>query len=236
MKFSNELLLELKQNSVISKDTLLHILSQFFPSMNRAYSYRIISELLKNNHLYKIDSDTYTSEKKKNFDYTLLDEKILKCVDGYGEYVIWDSNILNKWINHLLNAVITFVEVDEDLLGVVYNELKAHGYKHILLNPNLNEFNKYFDSQLVIIRPLPKMYLELGYKISIERLIVQIYSDKILSSLYSDLEMSEMLNEIFKTYNISLNRLYHYARRKKIYDEFHNYLINNIDRRYLYHD
>lgn len=236
MKLSNELLLEIKQNKIISKDKVFDILKKFYLSMNRAYSYRVLSMLVKENHLYKLDSNTYTTIEKRIFNYELANKKLPKYVGVYGEFVIWDSNILNKWLNHLLNAVITFVEVDRSMMGLVYEELKARGYNHILLNPNLNEFNKYFDSKLIIIRPLAKTFIEPEHKISIERLIIQIYSDKILLSLYGNGEMNDMLNEIFKTYYVNLDKLYHYARRKKIYNELHDYLVNNINSNYLYHD
>ena len=236
MKFTDELLFDIKQNDIISKDELLVILNKHFSSISRAYAYRIISELIKEHHLYKLDSSTYVTNQKTLFDYELIYKKIIKDVNGYGDYVIWDSNILNKWINHLLNVVITFVEVDADLMNLVFEALKTKGYNHILLNPNLNEFNKYINNQLIVIRPLTKAFIEPNHKISVERLIIQIYSDKLLSSLYGDVEMNNILNEIFKTYNVNLDKLYHYARRKKIYDRFHGYLVKNIDRKYLYHD
>lgn len=236
MKFTDELLLEIKKNDTISKDDLFGIFRNHYSSVNRPYGYRIISELIKENLLFKLDSSTYSVIKKKTFDYELLDKRIMKYVNGFGDFVIWDSNILNKWMNHLINSVITFVEVDRDLMGLVFDELKAKGYNHILLNPNRVEFYRYFDDQLVIVRPLTKSFIEPTHKISIERLIIQIYSDKLLSSLYGDEEMIDMLNEIFKTYPINLNKLYHYAKRKKIYTKFHNFIKNNINRRYLYHD
>ena len=236
MKFNEDLLLEIRKNETISKDRLLTILSKNYSKMNNSYAYRIISELIKNNHLYKLDSDTYTTKKKKIFSYEIDDKKLVRYVKGYGDYVIWDSNILNKWVNHLLHMFITFIEVDKDLMGIVFDDLKNHGYKNILLNPNLNEFHKYMDDILIIIRPLTKSFIEQDNKISIERLIVQLYSDRILNTLYGKSDLEYMLNEIFKTYQINLNKVYHYAKRKKIYHDFHEYLIDSVDRKYIYHD
>lgn len=236
MKYTNALLLEIKRNKIISKDKLLNIFNKYYSGIKRSYAYQIISSLSKDHHLYKLDSSTYTTMNKQLFDYEPVNKKIINVIDGYGDSVVWDTNILNRWINHLLSSVITFVEVDRDLMGLVFEQLKAKGYNHVLLNPNLNELNKYIDDELIIVRPLAKAFIEPNHKISIERLIIQIYSDKILLSLYGDSEMNSMLNEIFKTYYVNLDKLYHYARRKKIFNEFHTYLTNNIDRRYLYHD
>ena len=229
MKLSNDLITEIKQYDFISKDDLLVVLRKHYSSVSRSYAYRIISSLLNEGYLYKIDSSSFVTNTKITFDYDLSLKDLSNHINTYGDYLIYDSNILNRWINHLLGAVITFIEVDKDLMSLVYDELKAKGYNHILLNPSINEFHKYFDNELIIIRPLTKAYIESNHKISIERVIIQLFSDKILSTLYGDNELNNTLNEIFKTYNVNFGKLYHFARRKKIYSKLHDYLHNNVD-------
>lgn len=236
MDIKKALIHEIKQKRIISRDELFKLINKHYDDVSRSYFYQIVSGLINSGLLTKIDSETYSTEKKNVFSYLLSDENIEEIVKGYGTYSIWDTNIFNKWLNHLLNSVITFVEVDKELMYLVADDLKEARYNHVLVNPNVDEFFKYFDKQTIVIKPSVKVLIENNHRISLERLIIELYSNKIAKSLYSGNELANMLNEIFKTYNVNLNRLYHIAKRKKIYDEFYSYLSNNIDRRHIYHD
>ena len=212
------------------------MINNAYGGVSRSYFYQIISNLIDDQYLIRIDSNTYSTEAKQKFSYPRLDDRIDHILEGYGDYVIWDTNIINKWINHLLNSTITFVEVDKELMHLVANDLKGIGYGHILINPNKEEFYKYLDNQTIVIKPFVKSLVEKDHYISIERMIVELYSNKIINSLFSDGELIDMLNEIFKTYNIDLDKVYHIARRKKIYDGLCSYLKKNIEKRFIYHD
>lgn len=236
MNIKEELINEINNKETISRIELLNLIHKFYGEVSRSYFYRIVSILIKQDVLMKLDSNTYSAKKTTSFSFSVPNTKIASFIKGYGDYVLRDTNIINKRINHLLNCVITFVEVDKDLMHLVKEELKNADYDHILINPSVKEFYKYFDNQTIVIKPLVKSLREKDHFISLERLIVELYSNKIAKSLYSESELTNMLNQIFKTYNINLNKLFHIAKRKKIYDEFYTYLFKNIDRRYLYHD
>ena len=236
MNVKNGLMREIRKKNILSKDELFKLINKHYESVSRSYFYQIVFMLIKNEVLTKIDSNTYTTDKKKYFSYLLTDDSIENIVKDYGDYTLWDTNIFNKWMNHLLNSVITFVEVDKELMYLVAGDLKKAGYNHILINPNVNEFFKYFDDHAIVVKPSVKSLVEKDHRISIERLIVELYSNKITNSLYGDTELVKMLNEIFKTYSVDLNKVFHIAKRKKIYDTLHSYLLKSVDRRYMYHD
>ena len=236
MDIKKELTNAIKNKETISRDELYNLADKCYGGISKSYFYRIISELMKQGILTKLDSHTYSTKTGASFSYILTDENIDSIIKGYGDYTLWDTNIINKWMNHLLNNVITFVGVDKDLMFLVAEDLKNAGYSHVLVNPSVTEFYKYSGRYTIVIKPLVKSLIEKDHHISIERLIVELYSNKITKSLYSDNELTSMLNEIFKTYNVNLNKVYHIAKRKKIYDKFYSYLTKNIDRCYIYHD
>ncbi len=236
MDIKKELIDAIKNKEIVSRTELLNLIDKCYGGISRSYFYRIISELMKQGILTKLDSYTYSTKISVSFSYFLSDDNIESTIKGYSDYTLWDTNIINKWMNHLLNNVITFVEVDKDLMQFAAEDLKNAGYSYVLVNPSVTEFYKYFGRHTIVIKPLVKSLIEKDHHISIERLIVELYSNKIAKSLYSDNELISMLNEIFKTYNINLKKIYHIAKRKKIYDQFYSYLAKNIDRRYIYHD
>ena len=236
MNIKKELIDEINNKETISREELLSLIERCYGGTSRSYFYRIVSELIEQGILTKLDSYTYSTKTGISFSYFISDRNIELAIKGYGDYTLWDTNIINKWVNHLLNSVITFVEVDKELMHLVAEDLKNAGYNHVLVNPSVNEFYKYFDRHTIVIKPLTKSLIEKNHYISIERLVVELYSNKITKSLYSDNELINMLNEIFKTYKVNLNKVYHIAKRKKIYDKFHSFLVKYIDGRYLYHD
>lgn len=236
MKINDKLVGDIKAHNILSKDELLSLINKYYSSVGVAYGYRIIASLLESKIVFKLDSNTYSTKEMAEFSYALTENKILKTVGGYGDFSVWDTNILNEWLNHLLNSVITFVEVDKDMVAFVYDALRREGFTNVLLNPNRIEFNKYFDNKMIIVRPIAKSLVERTHNISLERLIMNIYNDKLLTFFYSEDEKINILNEIFNKYQINMDKLFHIARRKKIYDEFLVFLTNNIGSRYLSHN
>lgn len=236
MTINENLIEEIKECDVISRENLFALIKKYNKEISRAYAYRIIASLLNDGYLFKVDSDTYLTEDKNMFSYHLNEKGIESVLKGYNGYFIWDTNIINKWTNHLYNNVITFIEVDKNIVSFVYLDLKKNGYNNILVNPNIKEFDKYYTDHMIIIKPTPKNIIEKNNYISIERLVVELYSNKIINKIYPNTEIKNIINEIFNTYKINLRKLFYIAKRKKIYNDFYSFLLNCVDRRYIYHD
>ena len=236
MTINENLITEIKKRDVISRDDLFALIKKFNKEVSKAYVYRIIASLIEDGYLFKVDSNTYLTDDKNIFSYHLNEKGIEDILKGYNGYFIWDTNIINKWANHLYNNVITFIEVDRNLVSFVYLELKKNGYKNVLVNPSIKEFDKYYADHMIIIKPTPKNLVENSCHISIERLVIELYSNKIINAIYPNTEIKNVINEIFNTYKINLRKLFHVAKRKKIYNDFHSFLLNCVDRSYIYHD
>ena len=237
MKSSNEELKErIRQKQLIGKDDLFALLKECYPSMSKPYAYRIIKGLVDEGVLFRLDSTTFSSSKRNIFTYDEPDKRLVDCITGYGDYSIWNTNIFNEWVNHLLGSVITFVEVDKEMVGLVYESIKDAGFNDVLLNPNKHEFDKYFVNRLIIVRATMKSLIEKNHRISIERLIVQLYSDKLVSPLFGDVEKKNIINGAFQSHSVDINKLFHIAKRKKIFPEFYSQLIRDVERGNLYHD
>ena len=230
------LLLELQKSKTISREELFALIRKHYGEVSRSYAYQIISYLKEKGSLFQLDRTTYATKRKRGFAYLPSDQGIESIIAGYGDYVIWDTNIFNPWLNHLLGSVITFVEVDRDLMGLVMNDLKKKGYHYVLLNPNKREFDKYFAERMVVIRPCTKALVEKDHRISLERLLVELFANKLLDCLYERSELERMVNEAFKSYHVDLAKCFHVAKRKKIEDAFQAFLFATVEKGYLYHD
>lgn len=236
MSKDQTLLLELQKRKIISREDLFALIQKHYGEVSRSYTYQIISYLKEKGSLFQLDRVTYATERKREFAYSLLDTGIEPIVEGYGDYALWDTNVFNPWLNHLLGSVITFIEMDRDLMAFAVNDLKKKGYHHILINPSKAEFIKYFDDRLIVIKPGAKALVEKDHRISLERLLVELFANKLLNSLYGKSELEEMANEVFKSYHVDLAKCFHIAKRKKIEDAFRAFLFNAVEKGYLYHD
>ena len=134
MNVKKSLIDEIKQKKILSRGELFNYICKHYGEVSRPYFYRIVSNLIDIGLLTRIDSETYVTEKKNVFSYSLEDKTIDIVIKDYGEYSIWDTNIFNKWLNHLLNGVITFIEVDKELMFLAASDLKEAGYNHVLGN------------------------------------------------------------------------------------------------------
>ena len=79
----------------------------------------------------------------------------------------------------------------------------------------------------IILISYPKYAPKKDEFILIEKLIVDMFSNRILKSVYEENELKEMYRQIFDSYKIDFKKVFYYAKRKKIYDKFKNCLIKN---------
>ncbi len=59
------------------------------------------------------------------------------------DYIIYNITFLNEWLNQLIGKNTIFIEADRKYLNSIYDVLVDNGYKNILLNPSLEEIDKY---------------------------------------------------------------------------------------------
>lgn len=193
----------------------------------------LISKLIERGVIAKIDNEQYKLVNKKKY-------HIFREYDGYNDfidlfkdvrfdYIIYNITFLNEWLNQLIGKNTIFIETDKKYMNSIYEVLVDNDYKNILLNPSLEEFDKYFSSDLIIIKPLftrsPIDRKEKSF--TIEKIIVDLFIDDVLRKYYSISELNDIYRQIFKTYAIDEVSLNAYLTRRKIKDKFYDYLKDN---------
>jgi hypothetical protein len=218
MEDNNKLIFK---DKTIDNKSLKELLEKKYPKKGKTFLYEKVKQLIDENIIYRIDAKHFSTVPRKQFDYNLTKPSLKICskMEQYGiEYVIWESDILNYWLNHLLNKNYVFIEVDKKYLDFAFDYLTEKGFSNILVNPSLKEFNKYRNSSSVIIIPLFSKSPVEHNKVTIEKIIVDLYVDKIFSNLIESSELPAIYNQIFKTYKINFTTLYSYAKRRRVYD------------------
>ena len=96
-----------------------------------------------------------------------------------------------------------------------------------MLNPSVEELYKYKTDDSIIIMNSSKYSPKKDEYIMLEKIIVDLYSNKILKSFFEEAELKNIYETIFKVYQVDFQKVFSYAKRKKIYESFIEYLETN---------
>lgn len=145
----------------------------------------------------------------------------------YLEYCIWHISEINNLAQHLINKDICYLEVERDAVESVYLFLKDN-YNYVLLSNSGD--NIFFGQSLIVVKHLitgaPLQTIKNVPVITIEKLLVDVYSDKEFQFLRG-YELTHVFNAAYSKYTINSNRMLRYASRREKRKEIGG-LINTI--------
>ncbi len=193
----------------------------------------LISRLSEAGVIAKTENNKYKLVNKKKYhtfrEYDCTIKFIELFKDIKFDYIVYNITFLNEWLNQLIGKNTIFIEADKKYMNSIYELLVDNDYKNILLNPSIEEIDKYSSSDLIIIKPLftrsPIDRKEKSFKI--EKVICDLMSDNILRKYFSTSELSEIYRQIFETYAINELSLNAYLTRRKIKENFYDFLKSN---------
>lgn len=194
-------------------------------SLSAAGEYKRINKLISSGKMFRILNGEYAVSNQNEFSYILESEvanKIFsdleKKYDRTCKYVIYESNILNFFLSHLIAKRTVIVETEKDIVDSVFWYLKDKGYKNVLLSPKESDLYLYdpLDGTGIVVKtmvskaPIDKK----NHKITLEKLVVDMASDKLLNSFYSGSENQNMIKDILENYKVKLDTVRNYAKRR----------------------
>ena len=133
---------------------------------------------------------------------------------------IWSTRIINEFMLHIPGKFITILQIEKDAIEPVYSFLKSQNFQSIFIEPKEKEIDRYiFETETaIILLPLvsksPIQKVKKVATITIEKLIVDLYSDKKLFAAYQGSEFIHIINNAFSRYSIDFTKLFHYAKRR----------------------
>lgn len=148
---------------------------------------------------------------------------------------IWSTKILNEFMLHLPGNSITILEVEKEALEPVFHYLQDLKTQNIFLQPNERELERYVNEKenAIIIKQLvtksPIRIVDKVPTITLEKLIVDIYSDKKIFEAYQGSEFVHIINNIYKKYSFDITTLFNYAKRRTKEKELKEFLLLKTD-------
>jgi len=153
----------------------------------------------------------------------------LKSEFPFVNICVWNTKILNEFMQHQPGNFQIIVEVEKELTQSVFYFLKELNYP-VFIEPTAEILEKYLptDKEAIIIKSLvsesPLQKNGNIRTVTIEKLIVDIFSDTIIFSAQQGAELRTIFQEAFNKYTVNQSKMLRYASRRRKKDSFQKYL------------
>lgn len=188
--------------------------------------YMLPNDFIKNKEIYH----SHIGDQMKEL--SMMIETRFPMVD----FVCFESEQLNEFLNHLIAKNTHFIMVEKDVLDSAFRYLQEEGVRNILLKPQKKEWDAYWTGDdivmLNLISEFPKCQ-DGSHSISIEQLLVDVVAEKSFGALYSRSEVGRIYHYANKNYLIDHARLLRYAKRRGKGEEVKKYMEDYTDERYI---
>ncbi|MVN22984.1 DUF6577 family protein [Mucilaginibacter arboris] len=148
---------------------------------------------------------------------------------------IWSTRILNEFMLHQVVKFITIIEVEKDALVPVFHFLKDINVRDVYLQPEEKELEWYVyegGSALIIESLVSKAPVQKFRNIpvpTIEKIIVDIFTDQRLFNTYQGSELGQIINTVYSRYQLDFTKLFSYAKRRRKESDLMEYLSHYTD-------
>lgn len=198
----------------------------------------LIDDLIDKQFITKVARNQYIKTELNNFDAKMiykphLSDKASNLINVVEsefplvDFIVWDLNILNEFVNHLIARNIILLDVEKSARNYVYMVLQNAYRGDILLDPTLKEIDYYLHGDIIVVGNLvseaPKNILY-PHELTIEKLIVDLFANKFLHSILSQGDYPEAISLMNENYIIDKKTLYRYARRRNYYDKVNKFM------------
>lgn len=145
---------------------------------------------------------------------------------------VWNTSLINEFTQHISNVKLSIIEVDKDISEAVFLFLKEQNL-NVFINPSDEILEQYIISSPnpIIIKNLlsesPLQTISNYNTITIEKLLVDLFSEKYLFNFYQGREFQNIIKNGYDKYTVNNTKLLRYASRRGKKEEL-KLIINQI--------
>ena len=228
-----------KGKEYFTRNELFDFYRKFEPLKETTFRWRLFN-LKENKIIRSLTKDIFTFNSLPDYYPEVTNENkelislLLKQFSDL-KLSIWSTQILNEFMLHIPGNKFTVLEVEKDALEPVFHYLQDTNIKDIFLEPTEKEMALYVNDKTnaIILKKLitksPLQRIDYVPTITLEKLIVDIYSDKKLFEAFQGSELVRIINNAFKKYAINTTTLLNYANRRSKRDDMEAYLMQKTD-------
>lgn len=240
----NRLKDEFSDQQKISIQDLINFYKQFEEQIKRSTVDWRIYKLNQEGILHRISRGIYSlsAKEKEVIEYKPEINRSLKNLSGilqnkfpYIDICLWSTKWLNEFMLHQPGRFYTILEVEKDAMESVFYELSGQR-KDVFLDPSKEILNNYVintKEPIIITRLIteaPTSEVNNVITTTLEKMLVDIYSEPELYATYQGTEMKRIYQTAFEKYQIIESKMLRYASRRTKKGEIQK-LINTVKER-----
>ena len=142
---------------------------------------------------------------------------ILSQAYPHVSFTVFETTLMNEFLNHLVAQNTVFIQAEKESSIFLFRFLQAQGYHDLLYRPSGKDFSLYWVKDCVVVSDLiseAPILVDAPHSICLEKLLVDMYTDKLISTTYSKAEFPEALHLAQSQYQVNTAKLLRYARRR----------------------
>lgn len=161
--------------------------------------------------------------------------KKLKAKFPFANLCVWNTAVFNEFMLHQPNQFFVLMETDKETTNAVFYFLREIK-KSVFIEPTKDILEKYVvnKNEVFVVKQLiseaPTQNINGVETASIEKMLVDIFCDKVIFSAQQGAEMRTIFKEAFAKYTINQSKMLRYADRRRKKEELNQFVktISNL--------
>lgn len=155
--------------------------------------------------------------------------KKLKAGFPFANLCVWNTSVINEFMQHQPNRFFVLVETDKETTNSVFYFLREIK-KSVFVEPTTDILEKYIvnEKEVFIVKPLiseaPTQNVNNVETTTIEKMLVDIFCDDVIFSAQQGAEMRTIFKEAFAKYTINQSKMLRYANRRRKKEELNQFV------------
>lgn len=252
MKKDNLYITELKntfsEHNNFSKSELRDFYRNLYEELDENSFRRILYSLERDKVIIKVDRGIYVL-KNNNEKAWQLRKKFIPAFSPdlisisnliqenfpYTKTLLWETRILHSFMLHQPGQNLVILEPEKESIESVFNFLENKFTGRVFLDPNRDIVEKYAlrNTDSILILPMisrsPRQRVNGVLCPKLEKILVDIWSDKERFFMFHGQELVNIYEMIFQNYRISEKTLFWYARRRKVDKKIRRFITEKTD-------
>ena len=234
---SKSIIEHFKNKTVFETQDIIDFYEQFEKEIKPATINWRVYTLVQEGHLQRIGRGKYkVGEGRKYFPEISLHTKSifkkLKAAFPFSNFCVWDTSVLNEFMQHQHNKFFILVETDKETINSVFYFLRdAESFrrkKSVFIDPSKDILEKYIvnEKEVIIVKSLvseaPTQNINKIETATLEKILVDVFCDDVIFSAQQGAEKRIIFEEAFNKYTINQSKMLRYADRRRRKKELSN--------------
>ncbi len=216
---------KLEAGQCYSHQELVGLLRDDYPHLRDSSYHWAICGMLKSGEIIRTARNVYMvpDGKEKRIYCPIYSDLASKLISQIAEkyptiqFTVFETGLMNVFLNHMVAQNTIFVQVEKEICIFVFRFLQENGYERLLYKPKKADYALYWKKDCIVVTDLiseTPLSASAPHEICLEKMLVDMHCDKLISSTFSKSEYPQVLYQAMKTYRIETPKMMRYARRR----------------------